>query len=449
MTANTDQRFRARIAYVNAGAAPDPALTDICAKAGYRVYPTLSADRVDMALVDFRGGRVNARRASKAAEAVRRKSPETSLLFLVDAETEVDEFTVLRRFGDVAPVDQDVEHAARRIRETLRLRNVAEEAGERLKSLTAINRAVDFPVIATDASPPRVLIVGPPCPAAIDAINAVAGTADYCACVLTAGQAMRAFEHQDFDIAVFLPTGGADAIPALTRALRRHPQLSRTALVQISESADELASAARRGGASDFLLREHVSTALGPRLSIVARRMRLMNAMRGFLRACAGDGVRDRASGVFTPTFLGQHGARLAGRANHTERPLSVILIRLADQTDGRRENGRRALYQGARLLGRVTRAEDMVARVAPGLFAVLCSATNAIDANRIAMRMDGVLSNTAFQRDTAGAPRALDISVAVAAHETGAGISETIAAALRRLPEAQKSTPPLRRSPQ
>lgn len=449
MTANTDQRFRARIACMNAGAAPDPTLTDMCAKAGYRIYPTLDVDRADMALIDFRGGRINARRASTAADAVRRKSPETSLLFLVDSKTDAGEYATLRRFGDVSPVDQDVEHAVRRMREILRLRNVAEEAGERLKSLTAVNRAVDFPVIATDASPPRVLIVGPPGPAAMDAINAVSTTADYCACVLTAGQAMRAFEYKAFDIAVFLPTGDVGAMPALTRALRRHPKLSRTALMQISDSADDLASAARRGGASDFLLRSHVSAVLGPRLSVIARRTRLMNAMRGFLRACAGDGVRDRVSGVFTPTFLGQHGARLAGRANHTGRPLSVILIRLADQSNGRRENGRRALYQGARLLGRVTRAEDMVARVAPGLFAVLSPATNATDANRIAMRIDGVLSNTAFQRDTAGSPRALDISVAVAVHENGAGISETIAAGLRQLPETQKPTLPRRQSPQ
>ena len=443
MTANTDQRYRAHIAFTNAGATPDRALTELCAKAGYCVHPTLDVDRADIALIDFRGGRVNARRSSSVTEAVRRKSPETSLLFLVDSETDAAVYATLRRFGDVAPVDGDVEHVVRRIREILRLRNVAEEAGERLKSLTAVNRAVDFPVIAADASAPSALIVGPPGPAAMDVINAVSSSADHCACVLTAGQAMRAFEYKDFDVAVFLPAGDAGAMPALTRALRRHPKLSRTALMQIGENADKLASAARRGGASDFLLRAHVSAALGSRLSVIARRTRLLNAMRGFLRACAGDGVRDSMSGVFTPTFLGQHGARLAGRADSTGRPLSVILVHLADQSNGKRENSRRALYQGARLLGRITRAEDMVARVAPGLFAILCPATHAEDAVRVASRVDGVLSNTAFHRDTAGAPCALDISVAVAAHENGAGISETIAAGLQQLPKMKRSKQP------
>ncbi len=445
----TDQRIRARIACVTAGAAPDPALTELCAKAGYRIFQTTEADRADLGLVDLRGARVTSRRASSLADAIRRKSPDAALLFLVDPETEVREFATLRRFGEVAPAADAVDHIGRRMRETIRIRNIAEEAGERLKSLTAINRAVEFPVIATDASPPRVLIVGAPGPAAIDAINAVSNVADICACVLTAGQAMRALDHQPFDVAVFLPAAKDGALPALTRALRRHPKFKRTALVQIGENAEDLANAAQRGGGTEFILRAHIAAGLGQRASLIARRARLLNAMRGFLRACSGDGVRDAASGVFTPTFLGQHGARIAARADQTGRPLSVILIRLADDSKGRRESDRRALRQGARLLGRITRAEDMVARIAPGLFAVLCPATTRTDANHIALRIDGVLSNTAFHRDNDGAPQSLKIDVAVSPHHAGAAISETIAAGLRKLPKAQNLKQPRRQSPQ
>ncbi len=449
MTALTDQRFRARIAYVTAGAAPDPALTEICAKAGYRIFETTSADRADLGLVDLRGARITSRRASSVSDAIRRKSPDAALLFIVDPETEIREFGTLRRFGEVVSAAGAVDHVARRMRETIRIRNIAEEAGERLKSLSAINRAVDFPVIATDASPPRILIIGAPGPAAIDAINAVSDVADICACVLTAGQAMRALDHQPFDVAVFLPATDDGALPALTRALRRHPKFKRTALVQIGESANDLAVSARRGGGAEFVLRSHISAALGQRASLIARRARLLNAMRGFLQACSGEGVRDAASGVFTPTFLGQHGARIVARADQTGRPLSAILTRLSDNSKGRRESDRRALRQGARLLGRITRAEDMVARIAPGLFAVICPATTRADADHIALRIDGVLSNTAFHRDNDGAPQSLKIDVAVAAHKANAAISETIAAGLRRLPGAQNPKQPRKRSPQ
>lgn len=450
MTKTNDQRWRARIAYVAAGASTDALLTELLSDAGYDVIESTSAVFADIGLVDIRGAGVTSRRAGSIAEAIRRRSPDALLIFLVAPQTELNEFSALRRFGEVVPAGLKGEHVLRRIRDTIRMRNIAEEAGERLKSLAAINRAVDFPVIATDASPPRILMVGAPGPVAIDAINAVSSVADICACVLTAGQAMRALDHQPFDVAVFLPTNEKDAaIPALTRALRRHPRYKRTTLLQIGETADDLAVGARQGGASEFVLRNHITNGLGKRASLIARRARLMNAMGGFLRACSGEGVRDAASGVFTPTFLGQHGARLAARADQTGRPLSVIVTRLSDETKGRRERERRSLRQGARLLSRITRAEDFVARIAPGLFALVCPATTTNDAKNIALRIDGVLSNTAFQRDHDGAPQSLKIDVAVASHQKSAAISETVAAGLRKLPDQKSTSSPRRQSPQ
>lgn len=449
MTNFNDKRVRARIACVTTGGARDVALTELCTKAGYRIDAGTDADRADLAVIDLRSVQITSRRAASIADAIRRKSAEAPLLFVVDPTAETREFATLRRFGEVTPANTDIDHLGRRMRETIRLRNIAEEAGERLKSLTAINRAVDFPVIATDPSPPRVLIVGAPGPAAIDAINAIGRVAEVCACVLTAGQAMRALDHQPFDVAVFLPSNKDAAIPALIRALRRHPKLGRTALLTIGETADDLASAARKCGGGEFVLRAHITETLGQRVSLIARRARLTHAMRGFLRACSGEGVRDSASGVFTPTFLGQHGARIAARADQAGRSLSIILTRLTDDSKSRRENDRRALRQGARLLGRITRAEDMVARIAPGIFAIVCPATTLTDARHIALRIDGVLSNTAFRRSDDGAPLSLKIDVAVAAHQHGAAISETIAAGLRKLPTSETTTQPRRRSPQ
>ena len=449
MTVTTDQRWRARIAYISAGATPDPALTELCAKARYQLINSTTANRVDIGLVDLRGETVTTRRAASIVEAIRRNSPDAALMFLVDPETASREYAGLRRYGEVAPAAGAVEHIGKRIRETIRVRNIAEEAGERLKSLAAINRAVDFPVISTDPSPPRILIVGAPGAIAIDTINAVAGVAETCVCVLTAGQAMRALDYQTFDIAVFLPARDDAAIPALTRALRRHPKYKRTTLVQIAEDCDGLAASARQGGAAEFVLQSHISNGLGRRSTLIARRARLINSMGGFLRACSGEGVRDAASGVFTPTFLGQHGARVAARADQTGRPMSVIVTRLIDESKGRRESDRRALRQGARLLSRISRSEDFVARIAPGLFAVTCPATTYADAKHIALRIDGVLSNTAFHRDNDGAPQSLKIDVAVAAHANGAAISETVAAALRKLTEPGSPKQPRTQSPQ
>ena len=447
MTTIEQERFRARIACLTPGGATDAALTDFCAKAGYQLVASTSARKADIGLIDLRNVAAPAHRIGAVVEALRRNSPECGVLFLLEPAMAFRHAGALRRFGEVAVADAELDHVVTRIRETIRIRNIAEETGERLKSLAAINRTVEFPVIATDASPPRVLIVGAPGPAAIMAINAAGAVADICACVLTAGQAMRALDHQTFDLALFLPSVQDGAMAALVRALKRHPRHARTAILQIGDAADDLAAMARRGGV-EFMLRDQISSELTRRAQHIARRARLVHSMRVFLRACAGEGVRDTLAGVFTPTFLTQHGARLAARADETNRALSVMLIQISEEAAERRI-GRRASRQAARLIARVTRAEDVIARLAPGLFAVLCPATIAADATRVALRMEGVLRHTAFPRAGDGAPESLRATTVVHQHQTAAAISETIAAALRLLDAETGVRPPRRRSPQ
>jgi GGDEF domain-containing protein len=142
--------------------------------------------------------------------------------------------------------------------------------------------------------------------------------------------------------------------------------------------------------------------------------------------------VRDPASGVFTPAFLTQHGARLAGRADQTGRPLSLVLIRLSDDAGEKNRASRNSLRQAARVLGKITRAEDMASRIAPGVFAVLCPATTIDDAERIALRIEGVLSNTAFQRENEHGAAALNVNTIAVARQHGEAIGETVAAGLR-----------------
>ncbi len=434
MVGNQRSLHRARIACVSGRARPARDLVQMCANVGYEIASSSSASRADIGLVDLRGAHITPRRIAALTDALRQKSPESVILFLVDAAATEPGGGVLRRFGEVVPIAEKLDHVAARMREILRLRNIAEESGERLKSLSAANRVVEFPTIATDTTMPRALIVGSPGSAALETINALADVSSSCVCVLSAGQAMRALDAEIFDVAIFLPpTDDGGAVPALMRALKRHNRFNRTALLQIRESADAMASSARAGG-PDFLLREQISSALGARAQLVSRRARLTRSMRSFLRACAGEGVRDPASGVFTPTFLAQHGARLAGRADQTGRPLSLALVHLGvgDAAKGRAESG--TLRQAARIIGKVTRAEDMVSRISADVFAVLCPATTEADAQRIALRIEGVLTNTAFSRRADHSPVALNVTTAAIERSEGVAIAETVAEAMSRL---------------
>lgn len=448
MNFEQDQRIRARIGCVSEGAAAPEALTSLCAKAGYSLHTSISAEKLDLCIFDLRGVTISLAKANARVDAMRRTSPEAPALFLIDPDSISREGAALRRFGEIVPTHDEFDHVMARIRETLRLRNIAEEAGERLKTLSALNRAVEFPVIAADTSPPRVLIVGAPGPAAISAFNALATVSDICVCVLTAGQAMRALDHQHFDVALFMPSHKDTATPALLRALRRHPKFSHMALLQLVPDANDLAAAARKGGA-DFIVQSQIPTRLGLRVEQLARRSRLVQSMRGFLKACAGEGVRDRVSSAFTPGFLTQHGARIAARADETSRPLSVIVLRLTDPSAGKSRAGDRALRHAARLISKITRAEDTTARIAPGVFAFLCPATTLADASHIALRLEGILSNTAFRRDKDGTPCALKVESGAAEHAINTAIGETLSEALRAMERADVLKSPLQQSPQ
>ena len=400
----------------------------------------------DLGLVDLRGAEISSRKAKAVASLLRRSSPESTIVFLIDEQVTSDVRASLRRFGEVICAESDVEHVLIRCRQLIRLRNIAEETGERIKSLTAVNRLVDFPPIASSANPVKVLIAGAPGTAAIAAINEISEVADSSYCVFSAGQAMRALDHEEFDCMLFLPTLRDNPLQALMRALRRHPKHSALATIQIVQSLADLPKAAKRG-ASDFILESHIPHELGQKLTLAARRARLRSSMNHFLNACAGETVRDPLSGCFTPLFLTEHGARLGVRADQSGRALSVCLIQLADQNYDSPPTAK-MLHQATRMINRITRAEDLVARIANNIFAVIAPATNPDDASKICARVDGVLSSTAFFVNKSTPPRAIKSHSIARTKKHGAAIEETIAVSMRELSTLTTPNPPLQQSP-
>jgi hypothetical protein len=189
---------------------------------------------------------------------------------------------------------------------------------------------------------------------------------------------------------------------------------------------------------AEALAGAHAHQDLGARIAILTRRARLLAAMRRFLNACAGDGVRDRVSGAFTPAFFGRHGERIYARSLEAGRPLSVIGVRLAAAAPEDLDvGGVRVRTEAARLINRVTRAEDCVGRVSSDTFLVLQSATPGADAQRAALRIEGVIANTMFRAK--GAKRPFTVAAATAAIERRGRerLEESISAVLLALKSA------------
>lgn len=438
---------RARIGCVSSDGKSLEALTLAFERAGFALAAP-GAGPSDLSLVDLRDKHVSSKKAKALAGVLRQKSPESSIFFLVDPSLDAGGRAALKRFGEVIPAVGELDHVIERCRRMIRLRNIAEEAGERLKTLAALNRLAEFPPIAASDKAIDVLIAGAPGPGAMTALAAAGEVAGRCVCVLSAGQTLRALEHDEFDCAVFLPAQDNDPLYSVTRTMRRHPKYADLPIIHVAENETKLKLLALRG-ANDFMLRRHLANDLAPRLQIAARRARLLRAMRTFLRACNGDNVRDPASGAFTSVFLAEHGARLCARADQTGRPFSIALIRLFAAPSKERAPGRKALHQAARLINRVTRAEDLTARIGPDTFIVLCPATQAEDARRMALRIEGVLSNTVFHSANEEALYAVNVETAVCARAPGAAIEEAVADVIKAAQDQRAVTQPLRRSPQ
>ena len=438
--------FRARIACITDGPTLCQELTTNFKSAGYLVETPDQSSYADLGLVDLRGASVTARKAKALATALRRKSPESTILFLVDPCVDIKVRSTLRRHGEVISAKASLDHALVRCRQLIRLRNIAEETGERLKSLATLNRLVEFPIIEASKQRLRILIAGAPCAAGIMAMNALKSIDGDFDCVLTAGQAMRALDHHHFDCTLFLPMEENDPLLALKRALRRHPKHAGMAIIQIADEVSDFQVYAKRG-ACDFILSTHLTADLGTRVQLSARRAHLTSSMQNFLRSCAGDGVCDSASGVFTTAFLTEHGARLCARADQADRALSFMLVKLTS-SDITAKSGRRVLHHSARLINRITRAEDMVARIAPDKFVIASAATQLSDAQKIGLRIEGVLSSTAFGAREEK-PYGVQAHTTVLSRKPGASIEECVAALITQAQGHEALKLPHLQSPQ
>lgn len=394
----------------------------------------------DLHVVDLRG-ETSARSARQTAAQLRRASPECGVVYLAASSLPAIERAHLRRSGDLAFEDAEFSGLVRVCRQRLRMRNVAEEAGERLKSIAALTRLSEFPPIETSSAPPSALVAGAPGSLALSAIAAASGAAKRCDAALSASQAMRALESGLYDCAVFLPKAAGDPLLGLARTMRRHRRLQDVPVVVVNAEAPGALSFEPPTNA-ELLHAAHLDADLPARLVLLTRRARLMAAMRKFLTHCAGEGVRDRISGAFTPAFFGQHAERVFARADHTLRTVSLVGVRLAavakeDQDIG----GVRVLTEAAHLINRVTRAEDCVGRIASDTFVVLMNATPCAEAEGAARRIEGVIANTMFR--ARGGKKLFAVAGATTAVEREAGlhVEETLAAVLGRLKAATPRT--------
>ena len=411
--------------------------------AGYALVDVEGVIPPDIAVVDLREHRLSAKSVQTLAQLTRQAAPDCGLVYIAPLALSAHERAHLRRSGDLVLAGDDLSAVVDACRHRLRLRNIAEETGERLKSVAASTRLSEFPPIETSSAAPRVLVAGAPGPTSLLALAAAEAVSDQTVGVLTAAQAMRALEGGGFDCAILIPSGDGDPLMGLARSMRRHRKFQDLPLIVVG--GDGLAARKCRLSSAyvaDIVLPRHAGEDLGARIISVSRRARLAAAMRRFLSACAGDGVRDRMSGAFAPPFFALHAERIFARADQTRRPLSVVGVRLSPVTPDEGETrASRTLADAARLINRVTRAEDFVARLAPDTFIALMPATTERDADAASKRISGVIANTMFRTKNEKYSFAVAAATAAIQRERRGRLDETVARVFVGLNHAKAQT--------
>ncbi len=417
---------KATIAWLGAnGASAGTRLASAIETAGYRLFDPPTTGPVDIVAIDLRTGGGSPVDIADLVGAARRLAPTAGILIIASSDADREGRAFLRKHGDVCYYRKDVAPVVTAIRERLRLATLADEMGERLKSLIADGRTISFNTLASEGARLSVLIAGRPSPLTLSACNAVRAAASQTTCVFSAGQVMRALDHSRFDGAIFIPSDENDLLLALARALRRHREHRRLPVILASLDEDLLDRCAARDG-FDQILAGHLESDLAVRLATTARRAHMANAMRRFLRSAEGGG----AEGAVGARLFAHHAIRLFRRADATRQPLSLVGLSLSPRAGETTDAVAKALLEAQRTASRLVRAEDMIARLTPTTLVVLTRGANGREAAKIAERLEGVIAGTLL-RATLDIAR---IDSAAVERAIGDSVETCVAALIRRL---------------
>src|SRR5581483_10274342 len=165
----------------------------------------------------------------------------------------------------------------------------------------------------------------------------------------------------------------------------------------------------------------------------LARAYRRQMAIRQALEKARGSGLMDAPTGLFTRDLFAVHLARLVGASRKRSRPLSLCVLRIAERPElaRARKSGwlDRAVPQIGSMIGRLVRAEDTAARLAPDVFALALPGTGFAAATAAGERIAAVIACTAFEAGEDRPPFVVEFDIGVSEIEG----DESAATALER----------------
>ena len=321
--------------------------------------------------------------------------------------------------------------------EALTRMTIAEEEFE-LRSDTFADRGhrLDLPDEPVGAY--RVLAIGEPTPQFLALSNALAQTGAEVVGAFTAYTAFDYLHERAFDAVVLWAGENQAEAMSIATGMRRNTRLYHIpALLYLQAPAEIGPAEAFHRGISDIATPEIPALETAKRVIELARSYRRQNAIRHALDKARGSGLMDASTGLFTRDLFAAHLARLVEAARERHRPLSLCVLRIADRPELSlaRKGGwlDRAVPQIGSMVGRLVRAEDTAARLAPDVFALALPATTQTAARAAGERIAAVIACTAFEAGNNRPPFVVEFDIGVAELEAGEGAASALERAASR----------------
>ncbi len=325
---------------------------------------------------------------------------------------------------------------AMRLDAMARLSVAEEEFDLRSQTFAERGRRLDTPVV--DSCPLQILTVGEPAPKFLALSHALRQSGAEVTGAFTAYTAFDYLHERTFD-AVVLWAGEthAEAL-SIASGMRRNTRLFHVPTVLYQRFGTEIGVAeAYNRGLSDIASADTPEAETARRVVALARSFRRETAIRKALDRAKSSGLMDAATGLFTRDLFAAHLSRLAKSLDARNRPLSVAVLRIADRPNTVRLRAEgwidRAIPQIGSMIGRLVRAEDTAARLAPDVFALALPAAAQSAAKTAAERIAAVIACTAFDAGDGQTPFTLDFDIGAAEVEHGESAAQSLERAAAR----------------
>lgn len=334
---------------------------------------------------------------------------------------------------------------AARLNSSLRIAVMADEAQLRFKSLAKFGGAPKPPSLNIKTMP-RILVFGPPGPDMMRFTSALEARGAQSIASFTSFTAFDYLHDGDFDGVAIIANDDVSSSLGFCAAMRRNARLFHMPCLVLGSPDFAQPEEAISKGATDFAVSGDDDDAAAERLLDFVDEKRSRDALALAFAAARAPMAMDQGTGLYGPDFFTSHLESLIARAHQTDRPLSIILVRIApDPIMVALAAGRgldRIVGQSGAMMARLVRAEDVAARLDRTTFAIAFPSSDEDAAHIAASRIGAVLECTAFDSGTDvtaysnDAPLQIKLNVAAAGLLPSETASSLIARAQSRLPQ-------------